>query len=84
MVESTREATDGLDPCISGHSAIKSIYIAVTAALGRFLGAEIAETADAVALEKAYGVFQQEALQHPNYQLESVSYPMPSARTSWG
>ncbi len=50
------------------------IYIAVTAAMGCFLGAEIAKTSDAEALAKAYGVFQQEALQQdPNYQPESVN-----------
>jgi hypothetical protein len=50
------------------------IYVAVTAAMGCFLGVEIAKTADAAALRDAYGVFQQEALQlNPEYQPESVN-----------
>jgi hypothetical protein len=52
----------------------KRIYIAVTAACGCFLGAEIAETAESGALEAAYSVFQREALeQNPDYQPESVN-----------
>jgi hypothetical protein len=61
------------------------IYIAVTAAMGCFFGAEIAETADAEALEKAYGVFQQEALQqNPDYQPESVNTDgWEATQTAW-
>jgi hypothetical protein len=61
------------------------IYIAVTAAMGCFLGAEIAETSDADTLEKAYGVFQQEALQqNPDYQPESVNTDgWEATQTAW-
>lgn len=42
--------------------------------MGCFLGVGLARTADADALEVAYGEFQQEALQHnPDYQPESVN-----------
>jgi hypothetical protein len=50
------------------------IYIAVTAAMGCFLGVGIAENADAEALGQAYGGFHQEALAlDPKYQPESVN-----------
>lgn len=46
----------------------------MTAAVGCFLGVEIAESADADALSKAYQEFQQEALQlNPNYAPKSVN-----------
>ena len=49
------------------------------------LGAEIAETSDAVSLEKAYQVFQQEALQqNPDYQPESVNTDgWEATQTAW-
>ena len=50
------------------------IYIAVTAAAGCFLGASIAASADAPALELAYGEFQDEARQlNPDYCPQSVN-----------
>jgi hypothetical protein len=50
------------------------IYIAVTAAMGCFLGVGIAPSADAAALSDAYGEFQQEAQQHnPDYRPQSVN-----------
>jgi len=49
-------------------------YIAVTAAVGCFLGVSVTESADAVALQQAYGEFQQEAQQvNPNYGPQSVN-----------
>jgi hypothetical protein len=49
-------------------------YIAVTAAVGCFLGVSVTESADAVALQQAYGEFQQEAQQvNPNYCPQSVN-----------
>jgi hypothetical protein len=46
----------------------------VTAAVGCFLGVSLAESADATALQKAYGEFQVEAQQvNPNYQPQSVN-----------
>lgn len=61
------------------------IYIAVTAACGCFLGAEIAEASDAVSLEQAYGVFGREALQqNPGYQPESVNTDgWEATQTAW-
>jgi hypothetical protein len=48
--------------------------VAVTAAMGCFLGVGIARTADGAALQAAYGEFQQEATQHnPDYHPESVN-----------
>jgi hypothetical protein len=50
------------------------IYIAVTAALGCFLGVGIARSADAKSLSKAYRGFQQEAQQlNRDYQPQSVN-----------
>jgi hypothetical protein len=50
------------------------IYIAVTAAMGCFLGVAITETADAAGLGQAYGEFQQEAFDlNPAYQPDSVN-----------
>jgi hypothetical protein len=49
-------------------------YIAVTAAVGCFLGVSVTESADAVALQQAYGEFQQEAQPvNPNYCPQSVN-----------
>lgn len=49
-------------------------YIAVTAAVGCFLGVSVTESADAVALQQAYGEFQREAQQvNPNYCPQSVN-----------
>jgi hypothetical protein len=48
--------------------------VAVTAARECFLGVGIAHSADAEALQQAYGEFQQEALQlNPGYQPDSVN-----------
>ncbi len=50
------------------------VYISVTAAVGCFLGVGLAQSADAVALQQAYGEFQQEAQQlNSNYTPESVT-----------
>ena len=61
------------------------IYIAVTAALGCFLGVGIAASADAEALSQAYREFQQEALQlNPNYAPESVNTDgWEGSQTAW-
>lgn len=49
-------------------------YIATTAAQGCILGMALSESADAVGLAQAYGVFAQEAqAHHPNYHPESVN-----------
>jgi hypothetical protein len=46
----------------------------VTAAAGCFLGVSLAQSADAVALQKAYGEFQRESQQvNPNYRPQSVN-----------
>jgi hypothetical protein len=49
-------------------------YIATTVAAGCCLGAAVADTADAAALQQAYGVFQQEARNvQPQYTPKTVS-----------
>lgn len=48
--------------------------MAVTAAVGCFLGVGMADSADGEALKEAYGEFQQEALEvNPDYQPKSVN-----------
>ena len=61
------------------------IYLAVTAAMGCFLGVAIAESADAEALTQASGEFQQEALQFdPDYQPQSVNTDgWEATQTAW-
>jgi hypothetical protein len=50
------------------------VYIATTVAAGCCLGAAVAQTADAVALQQAYGVFQQEASNvQPPYRPQTVN-----------
>ncbi len=50
------------------------VYIAVTAAVGCFLGVSVTQRADAEALEEAYGEFQLEAQQsNPEYYPQSVN-----------
>ncbi len=50
------------------------MYIAVTAAVGCFLGVRLAQRADTEALEQVYGEFQAEAHQsNPEYCPESVN-----------
>lgn len=52
----------------------EQVYIAVTAAVGCFLGVSLAQSADATALEQAYGEFQHEAQQlNPDYHPQSVN-----------
>lgn len=50
------------------------VYVAVTAAMGCFLGVGVAQSADTEGLTPAYREFQREALAvHPNYQPQSVN-----------
>lgn len=50
------------------------VYIAVTAAVGCFLGVSVTQSADAETLQQAYGEFQREAPQlNPTYCPESVN-----------
>lgn len=50
------------------------VYIAVTAAVGCFLGVSVTQSVDAESLQQAYGEFQREAQQlNPTYRPESVN-----------
>lgn len=59
--------------------------MAVTAALGCFLGVGLATAATAAALTRAYGEFQQEAICHnPDYQPQSVNTDgWEGTQTAW-
>jgi hypothetical protein len=62
----------------------EKVYVATTAAGGSILGAELAESASADALEKAYGVFAAEArLLDEDYAPETVCTAMDGMRRSW-